>query len=111
MIYNKVKEAGADDRYDDVYYLTSVTVWKNALDSLAGKTGSGVTKYTSASTAYANLVPGDVIVFSQDGKLTHIAIYAGTYDMYTSSVTNWGKVALDLQLFRILMIFRGSLSV
>ena len=91
VIYNKVKEAGADDRYDDVYYLTSVTVWKNALDSLAGKTGSGVTKYTSASTAYANLVPGDVIVFSQDGKLTHIAIYAGTYDMYTSSGTNRGK--------------------
>ena len=89
--YNKVKEAGADDRYDDVYYLTSVTVWKNALDSLASKTGSGVTKYTSASTAYANLVPGDVIVFSQDGKLTHIAIYAGTYDMYTSSGTNRGK--------------------
>lgn len=83
MIYNKVKEAGADDRYDDVYYLTSVTVWKNALDSLASKTSTGVTKYTSASTAYANLVPGDVIVFSQDGKLTHIAIYAGTYDMYT----------------------------
>lgn len=91
MIYNKVKEAGADDRYDDVYYLTSVTVWKNALDSLASKTSTGVTKYTSASTAYANLVPGDVIVFSQDGKLTHIAIYAGTYDMYTSSGTNRGK--------------------
>ena len=91
VIYNKVKEAGADDRYDDVYYLTSVTVWKTALDSLAGKTGSGVTKYTSASTAYANLVPGDVIVFSQDGTLTHIAIYAGTYDMYTSSGTNRGK--------------------
>lgn len=91
VIYNKVKEAGADDRYDDVYYLTSVTVWKTALDSLASKTGSGVTKYTSASTAYANLVPGDVIVFSQDGSLTHIAIYAGTYDMYTSSGTNRGK--------------------
>ena len=91
VIYNKVKEAGADDRYDDVYYLTSVTVWKTALDSLASKTGSGVTKYTSASTAYANLVPGDVIVFSQDGALTHIAIYAGTYDMYTSSRTNLGK--------------------
>ena len=91
VIYNKVKEAGADDRYDEVYYLTSVAVWKTALDSLAGKTGSGVTKYTSASTAYANLVPGDVIVFSQDGTLTHIAIYAGTYDMYTSSGTNRGK--------------------
>ena len=91
VIYNKVKEAGADDRYDDVYYLTSVTVWKTALDSLASTTGSGVTKYTSATTAYANLVPGDVIVFSQDGTLTHIAIYAGTYDMYTSSGTNRGK--------------------
>ena len=91
VIYNKVKEAGADDRYDDVYYRTSVTVWKTALDSLASTTGSGVTKYTSATTAYANLVPGDVIVFSQDGTLTHIAIYAGTYDMYTSSGTNRGK--------------------
>ena len=91
VIYNKVKEAGADDRYDDVYYLTSVTVWNNALSKLASQTGSGVTKYTSASTAYANLVPGDVIVFSQDGSFTHIAIYAGTYDMYTSSGTNRGK--------------------
>lgn len=91
VIYNKVKEAGADDRYDDVYYLTSVTVWKSALDSLASKTGSGVTKYTNATTAYANLVPGDVIVFSQDGSLTHIAIYAGTYNMYNASGSNYGK--------------------
>ena len=91
VIYNKVKEAGADDRYDDVYYLTTVTVWKTALDSLAGKTGSGVTKYTNASTAYANLVPGDVIVFSQDGSLSHIAIYAGTYDLFNTSGSNLGK--------------------
>ena len=91
VIYNKVKEAGADDRYDDVYYLTTVTVWKTALDSLASKTGSGVTKYTNASTAYANLVPGDVIVFSQDGSLSHIAIYAGTYDLFNTSGSNLGK--------------------
>ena len=91
VIYNKVKEEGADSQYDDVYYLTTVTVWNNALSKLASQTGSGVTKYTSASTAYANLVPGDVIVFSQDGSFTHIAIYAGTYNMYTSSGTNRGK--------------------
>ena len=91
VIYDKVKEKGADSNYDDVYYLTSVSVWKSALDSLASQTGSGVTKYTSSSTAYANLVPGDVIVFSQDGSLTHIAIYAGTYNMYNASGSNYGK--------------------
>ena len=91
VIYEKVKEEGADSRYDDVYYLTSVTVWDNALSDLASQTGSGVTKYTSASTAYANLVPGDVIVFAEDGSFTHIAIYAGTYDMYSASGTNRGE--------------------
>ena len=87
-IYNKVKEVGTEG---NAYYLTTVTTWRTALDSLASKTGSGVTKYTSASTAYANLVPGDVIVFERDGANVHIAIYAGTYDMYTSSGTNRGK--------------------
>ena len=87
-IYKKVKEVGTEG---NAYYLTTVTTWRTALDSLASKTGSGVTKYTSASTAYANLVPGDVIVFERDGANVHIAIYAGTYDMYTSSGTNRGK--------------------
>ena len=87
-IYNKVKEVGTEG---NAYYLTTVTTWRTALDSLASKTGSGVTKYTSASKAYANLVPGDVIVFERDGANVHIAIYAGTYDMYTSSGTNRGK--------------------
>ena len=87
-IYNKVKEVGTEG---NAYYLTTVTTWRTALDSLASKTGSGVTKYTSASKAYENLVPGDVIVFERDGANVHIAIYAGTYDMYTSSGTNRGK--------------------
>ena len=87
-IYNKVKEVGTEG---NAYYLTTVTTWRTALDSLASKAGSGVTKYTSASKAYENLVPGDVIVFERDGANVHIAIYAGTYDMYTSSGTNRGK--------------------
>ena len=87
-IYNKVKEVGTEG---NAYYLTTVTTWRTALDSLASKTGSGVTKYTSASKAYENLVPGDVIVFERDGANVHIAIYAGTYVMYTSSGTNRGK--------------------
>ena len=87
-IYNKVKEVGTEG---NAYYLTTVTTWRTALDSLSSKTGSGVTKYTSASKAYENLVPGDVIVFERDGANVHIAIYAGTYDMYTSSGTNRGK--------------------
>lgn len=91
VIYNKAKELGADSRYDNVYYLTSVSLWKNTLDSLASQTGSGVTKYTNSTTAYANLVPGDVIIFSRDGSLTHAAIYAGTYDLYNASGTNRGK--------------------
>ena len=74
-IYNKVKEVGTEG---NAYYLTTVTTWRTALDSLASKTGSGVTKYTSASKAYENLVPGDVIVFERDGANVHIAIYAGT---------------------------------
>ena len=62
------------------------------LNNLASKAGSGVTKYTDAATAYANMVPGDVIIFSKsDGSLAHAAIYAGTYDFYNTSGTNRGK--------------------
>ena len=91
MIYEQAKEYGADSRYEDVYYLTTVSLWKRTLDTLANQTGSGVTKYTNAEKAYQNLVPGDVIVFSNDGSLKHIAIYAGTCDFYTTSGTNRGK--------------------
>ena len=91
MIYEQAKEYGADSRYEDVYYLTTVSLWKRTLDTLANQTGSGVTKYTSAEEAYQNLVPGDVIVFSNDGNLKHIAIYAGTCDFYSTSGTNRGK--------------------
>ena len=87
-IYNKVKEVGKDG---STYYLTSVNTWKSTLDSLASKSGSGVTKYTSSSTAYKNLVPGDVIVFARDGTNVHIAIYAGEYNLYTKDGTNAGK--------------------
>lgn len=91
MIYEQAKEYGADSRYEDVYYLTTVSLWKRTLDTLANQTGSGVTKYTNAEKAYQNLVPGDVIVFSNDGILKHIAIYAGTCDFYSTSGTNRGK--------------------
>ena len=91
MIYEQAKEYGADSRYEDVYYLTTVSLWKRTLDTLANQTGSGVTKYTNAEKAYQNLVPGDVIVFSNDGSLKHIAIYAGTCDFYSTSGTNRGK--------------------
>ena len=91
MIYEQAKEYGADSRYEDVYYLTTVSLWKRTLDTLANQTGSGVTKYTNAEKAYQNLVPGDVIVFSNDGNLKHIAIYAGTCDFYSTSGTNRGK--------------------
>ena len=87
-IYNKVKEVGTEG---NAYYLTTVNTWKTALDSLASKSGSGVTKYTSSSTAYKNLVPGDVIVFARDGTNVHIAIYAGEYNLYTKDGTNAGK--------------------
>ena len=78
-IYEKVKELGTDGK---AYYLTSVNVWKQTLDALAGSKNGGVTKYTNANTAYANLVPGDVIVFADDsGDLVHVAIYAGEYNL------------------------------
>ena len=74
------------------YSTASVWSWSTGLNNLAAKAGSGVTKYTNATTAYANLVPGDIIIFSDsDGDLTHAAIYAGTYDFYNVSGTNRGK--------------------
>ena len=74
------------------YSTASVWSWNTGLNNLASKAGSGVTKYTDAATAYANMVPGDVIIFSKsDGSLAHAAIYAGTYDFYNTSGTNRGK--------------------
>ena len=75
------------------YSTASVWSWSTGLNNLANTAGSGVTKYTDAATAYANLVPGDVIIFSDsDGDLTHAAIYAGTYYLYSKSGTNGGEV-------------------
>ena len=74
------------------YSTASVWSWSTGLNNLANTAGSGVTKYTDATTAYANLVPGDIIIFSKsDGSLAHAAIYAGTYDFYNVSGTNRGK--------------------
>ena len=89
-IYSKAKTMGADSQYPNVYYLTTVTLWRNVLDSLASTSGAGVTKYTNANTAYKNLVPGDVIVFARDGALTHIGIYAGEHNLYSYG-SNMGK--------------------
>ena len=74
------------------YSTASVWSWSTGLNNLAATAGSGVTKYTDATTAYANLVPGDIIIFSKsDGSLAHAAIYAGTYDFYNTSGTNRGE--------------------
>ena len=73
------------------YSTASVWAWETGLKNLAAKSDSGVTRYTDATTAYANLVPGDIIVFSDSsGGLTHVAIYAGAYTMYNASGTNRG---------------------
>lgn len=81
-VYEMAKQKGAGS--NGAYYLTTVSLWKNTLDALANQAGAGVTKYTSASTAYENLVPGDVIVFAKDsGSLAHVGIYAGAYDLYS----------------------------
>lgn len=84
VLYEKAKAVGADPDHKGVYYLTTVTLWKNVLDYFSSKADGGVTKYTDAKTAYKNLVPGDVIVFANDGKLVHIGIYAGEYDLYSN---------------------------
>lgn len=88
VVYNKAKEMGASG---NSYYLTTVGLWKRTLDALSTTAGAGVTKYTSESTAYDNLVPGDVVVFGKsDGTLTHVAIYAGEYNLYSSGGYNNG---------------------
>ena len=80
-VYNKAKEMGSDGNY---YYLTTVSLWKRTLDALSSQAGAGVTKYTNKTDAYANLVPGDVIVFAKDsGSLAHVGIYAGAYDLWS----------------------------
>ena len=80
-VYNKAKEMGSDG---NAYYLTTVRLWKNTLDALSNQAGAGVTKYTNKTDAYANLVPGDVIVFAKDsGSLAHVGIYAGAYDLWS----------------------------
>ena len=74
------------------YSTASVWSWNTGLNNLASTAGSGVTKYTDATTAYANMVPGDIIIFSKsDGSLAHAAVYAGTYDFYNASGTNRGE--------------------
>ena len=90
-IYGKAKEMGADTSNSSLYYLTTVTTWKRALDALASESGSGVTKYTDETKAYKNLVPGDVIVFASEGALKHIAIYAGACDFYSTNGSNSGE--------------------
>ena len=68
-----------------------VSTWVSALTSLASDPNSGVTRYTSASTAYANLVPGDIIAFKNDsGTWMHLAVYAGTYTLYRTSGSSIG---------------------
>lgn len=90
VVYEKAKEMGADSS-NGAYYLTSVSLWKRTLDALVSDPGSGVTKYTDEDEAYEKLVPGDVIIFSADGDLKHVAIYAGTCDFYSTSGSNGGK--------------------
>ncbi len=87
-VYEAVKATAANE---NGYTTSSVWAWETGLTNLANTAGSGVTKYTDEDTAYANLVPGDVIIFSRDGDLVHAAIYAGSYDMYNVSGTNRGE--------------------
>ncbi len=72
------------------YSTASVWSWETGLTNLSKQAGSGVTKYTNATDAYANLVPGDVIIFSNDSGLAHAAIYGGAYNLYTDSGSNRG---------------------
>ena len=73
------------------YSTASVWSWETGLTNLANTPGSGVTKYTNETDGYANLDPGDIIVFSRDDELVHVAIYAGTYDMWNIRGTNRGE--------------------
>jgi len=60
--------------------------WAEALQNAAAQSEiSGVTMYTNAEEGWANLVPGDIVIFTQQDDSSiykHIAIYAGTKDMY-----------------------------
>lgn len=90
VVYNKAREMGTDSGTGR-YYLTTVSLWKRTLDALSMESGSGVTKYTDEDTAYDNLVPGDVVIFGKsDGTLTHVAIYAGAYNLYSGGGYNNG---------------------
>ena len=87
-IHDAIKETTMKD---GAYSTASVWSWETGLTNLANSAGSGVTKYTDAVTAYANLVPGDLIVFTNSsGSLTHIAVYAGAYTMYNVSGSSRG---------------------
>lgn len=68
------------------YSTASVWAWETGLKNLSNQAGSGVTRYTDESTAYDNMVPGDVVVFAKsDGSLAHVGIYAGEYNLYNGS--------------------------
>ncbi len=77
--------------------------WMKGLDTLAGTAGSGVTKHdisqgdrNHSNDDYSGLVPGDIIVFKEDptgssqSGWPHIAIYAGEYNLYSTSGTDYG---------------------
>ena len=72
-----------DKDADRQYYRTAK--WAEALQNAAADSSSGVTMYTNEEEGWANLVPGDIVVFTQEDDITeykHIAIYAGTKVMY-----------------------------
>lgn len=83
-IVNKVQELSGGN-------MRAVSNWRAGLNALAQDPNSGVTKYTNAATAYANLVPGDVIAFrNSSGEWPHVGIYAGAYSFLRSDGTNLG---------------------
>ena len=83
-IVAKVKELSGGN-------MRAVSNWRAGLNALAQNPDSGVTKYTDAATAYANLVPGDVIAFrNSSGEWPHVGIYAGTYSFLRADGTNLG---------------------
>ncbi len=91
---------GVDTKHiiDAVEVPIRVASWDAGLEKLANTAGSGVTQYTEEATAYEHLVPGDLIVFTNDGSYVHIAVYAGTYNLYNSSGTNLGKKAFIIHV-------------
>lgn len=83
-IINKVQELSGGN-------MRAVSNWRTGLSALANDPTSGVTKYTDAATAYANLVPGDVIAFrNNSGEWPHVGIYAGTSSFLRADGTNLG---------------------